>query len=107
MVEKVVRMFQLNDDFLDGLGLEAMPSEDRKDFLAHIYRELQARIGAELSRDLSDEQLAEFQQLAEAEDKTAAEVWLHEHCPDYKKVVNQEVEKLKQEIVASRDKLLG
>jgi len=99
-------MFQLDDSFLASLGLGAMPKDEKDAFLNYIYDELELRVGMELSKDLSDEQLEQFEKLA-ASDEDAALQWLEAHCPNYKTVVQQELDKLKEEIIASRDRLLA
>jgi hypothetical protein len=98
-------MFQLDDKFLASIGLGAMPVEEKEAFLSYIYEELELRVGMELSKDLSDEQLEQFEKLVDS-DEDAALQWLEKHCPNYKKVVKQELEKLKEEIIASKDRLL-
>lgn len=99
-------MFQLDDNFLASLGLGAMPADEKEAFLSYVYEELELRVGMELSKDLSDEQLEQFEKLADS-DQDAALQWLEKHCPNYKEVVKQELEKLKEEIIASRDRLLA
>ncbi len=100
-------MFQLDENFLVSLGLGAMPAEEKKAFLDYVYEELELRVGTELSKDLSDEQLEQFEKLADGDDQDAALQWLEQHCPSYKQVVKQELDKLKQEIIASKERLLG
>ena len=41
-------MFQLDDQFLKDLGLDQMPEEQKQAFLAHIYNELELRVGVRL-----------------------------------------------------------
>ncbi len=50
-------MFQLDDKFLQDLGLDQVPEEQRQAFLQHIYNELELRVGTELSDGMSDAQL--------------------------------------------------
>jgi len=100
-------MFQLDEDFLKSVGLGGMPTDEKDAFLTYIYEELELRVGTELSKELSDEQLEQFEKLAEGEDQDAALQWLEAHCPNYKEVVKQQLAKLKEEIIASKDRLLG
>jgi uncharacterized protein DUF5663 len=99
-------MFQLDENFLASLGLGAMPKDEKEAFLSYIYEELELRVGMELSKDLSDEQLEQFEKLA-GSDEDAALQWLEKHCPNYKKVVQAELDKLKEEIIASKERLLA
>ena len=75
-------MFQLDDKFLQDLGLEQMPQEQRKAFLDHIYSELEMRVGTKLSDGLSDEQLEEFESIIDKKED-AITAWLQNHAPDY------------------------
>jgi uncharacterized protein DUF5663 len=75
-------MFQLDDKFLQDLGLDSLPKEQKDAFLAHIYSELELRVGVRLSEGLSDEQLGEFESFVDRkEDKVRA--WVGVHTPDY------------------------
>lgn len=100
-------MFQLDESFLVGLGLGSMPAEEKEAFLSYLYEELELRVGTELSKNLTDEQLEEFEKIIDSGDEGASLEWLESHCPNYKEVVAAELEKLKQEIIASKDQLLN
>lgn len=138
-------MFQLDDNFLQELGLGQLPPEQRKAFLEHIYSQLELRVGTKLSEGLSEAQLGEFesfvdrdaekvrawiaahtpayqtdsayQQIRQSagadvdEDIVLAEYaslkWLGLNRPDYRDVVKQVLEELKQEIIGNRDAILG
>jgi Protein of unknown function (DUF5663) len=100
-------MFNLDDDFLQSLGLGGLPDDQKQAFLQHLYEELELRVGTQLSEGMSDAQLAEFEKLIDGNDEAGALKWLETNRPNYKDVVAQELEKLKQEITSNRDKILG
>lgn len=75
-------MFQLDDQFLKDLGLDQMPDEQKQAFLAHIYNELELRVGVRLSEGLSDGQLAEFESFVDRDDEKVR-AWVMENTPDY------------------------
>ena len=100
-------MFQLNDDFLQSVGLGGMPDDQRQAFLQHLYEELELRVGTRLSEGMSDDQLAQFEKLIDANDDRGALAWLEANRPNYRDVVGAELEKLKQEVTANKDKILG
>jgi hypothetical protein len=75
-------MFQLDDTFLEEVGLSAMPEEQKKAFLQHIYDELELRVGTRLSDGMSDGQLEEFESIIDRKDDIIS-AWLAEHVPDY------------------------
>jgi hypothetical protein len=75
-------MFQLDDQFLKDLGLDQMPEEQKQAFLAHIYNELELRVGVRLSEGLSDAQLAEFESFVDRDDEKV-QAWVTTNSPDY------------------------
>lgn len=138
-------MFQLDDQFLNDLGLGQLPDDQRQAFKEHIYSELELRVGVRLSEGLSDAQLAEFESFVDRKDdqvrtwvathapnymsdpayqqlhtnapegaeeaailaEYASLKWLGINRPNYREVVNQVLEELKQEIINNRDVILG
>ncbi len=100
-------MFQFDNNFLISLGLGAMPDDQKESFLEFIKQELEFRVGTRLSDGVPRETLEEFEAFIESEDSTGAMQWLDTHKPEYKQVVMEELDKLKQEIIAGKDKLLA
>lgn len=105
-------MFQLDDKFLEDIGLKDLPEEQKKDFLEHIYQELELRVGTKLSDGLSDEQLDEFEKIIDNNTITI-DGWLEQHQPDYQSDpaftqmakssnLNPDSPKLKSEYVATK-----
>lgn len=91
-------MIKLDDDLLQELGLAALPAEEKKKLLAHIYETLEMRVGMKLAERMSDAQLAEFEQFIDRNDEAGALHWLESNFPNYKDVVASEFEALKKEI---------
>ena len=54
-------MFQLDDNFLQQVGLGSLPEDQKQAFLAYFREQLELRVGTKLSEGLSDAQLAEFE----------------------------------------------
>ena len=100
-------MFQLDDKFLQDLGLGSMPDDQKQAFLQHLYEELELRVGTRLSEGMTDEQLSDFEKLIDANDQQGALRWLETNRPNYKQVVAEELEKLRQEVLANRDRILA
>jgi hypothetical protein len=100
-------MFNLDDDFLQSLGLGGLPDDQKQAFLQHLYEELELRVGTRLSEGMSDDQLAQFEKLIDSNDEQGALSWLEQNRPNYKDVVADELEKLKQEVVTNRDAILS
>lgn len=105
-------MFQLDDKFLEDIGLKDLPEEQKKAFLEHIYQELELRVGTRLSDGLSDEQLDEFEKIIDNNTITI-DNWLAQHQPSYQSDptfikmakasnLNPDSPKLKSEYVATK-----
>ncbi len=75
-------MFQLDEKFLEEIGLDSMPEDQKKPFLQHIYDELELRVGTKLSDGMSDAQLEEFESIIDRKDDLIVE-WLEKHSAEY------------------------
>ena len=95
---------QFDEQFLQEMGLSAMPEEQKQKFLDYIEEELEVRIGERISRGLTEEQLNEFDMI---EDADRARDWLERNRPDYREIVNRTIEEMKAEIRANRARLVG
>lgn len=100
-------MFKLDDDFLASVGLAALPADDKRKMLAHIYETLELRVGMKLAQNMSDAQLNEFEQLMDANDEAGALKWLETNVPNYKDVVAAELAALKAEITEQAPGILA
>lgn len=76
-------MFQLDDKFLEDVGLSSLPDDQKKPFLQHIYDELELRVGTRLSEGMTDAQLAEFESIIDRRDDVI-NAWLNQNVPDYR-----------------------
>ena len=138
-------MFQLDDQFLNDVGLGNLPEEQKKPFLQHTYDQLEYKVGIRLSEGMTDDQLEEFEAIIDRKEDVittwlgvhapnyqneevfqrlmqasnlpandpglraeyAATKWLEVNRPDYRDVVAQTLEEIKQEISKSKDAILG
>ncbi|MDB5159873.1 MAG: hypothetical protein JWO99_136 [Candidatus Saccharibacteria bacterium] len=138
-------MFQLDDQFLNDVGLGNLPEEQKKPFLQHTYDQLEYKVGIRLSEGMSDAQLEEFESIIDRKEDVitawlgshapnyqneevfsrlmqasnlpandpglraeyAATKWLEVNRPDYRDVVAATLDEIKQEIIASKDAILG
>lgn len=75
-------MFQLDDQFLQDIGLSDLPEEQRKPFLQHVYDQLEYRVGVRLSEGMSDAQLEEFESIIDRKPEVV-EAWVAQHAPDF------------------------
>lgn len=100
-------MFKLDNNFLVELGLGSLPPQEKNMMLRHIYETLELRVGMKLAERMTNEQLDEFEQLMPAQTdnqeirvqkEQAALKWLETNFPNYKQVVADELNKLKDEV---------
>lgn len=75
-------MFQLDDKFLQEVGLGGLPEDQRKMFLDHFREQLELRVGTKLSEGLSDAQLEEFESFIDRKDDKVTQ-WLAANVPGY------------------------
>lgn len=75
-------MFQLDEKFLNDIGLNELPEEQKQPFLQHVYEELELRVGTKLSEGLSDQQLAEFESIIDGQPESI-NGWLNQNNPNY------------------------
>lgn len=75
-------MFQLDDQFLQDIGLADLPEEQRKPFLQHVYDQLEYRVGVRLSEGMSDTQLEEFESIIDRKPEVI-EAWVAQYAPDF------------------------
>lgn len=75
-------MFQLDDKFLQDVGLGSLPDDQKKAFLDHFREQLELRVGTRLSEGLSDAQLEEFESFIDRKDDRV-EAWLLANVPAF------------------------
>ncbi|MBQ9018153.1 hypothetical protein IJ117_00075 [Candidatus Saccharibacteria bacterium] len=94
---------QFDENFLQEMGLSAMPEDQKAAFLKYIEEELEVRIGERISKGLTEVQLNEFDMIT---DQAEATKWLEKNRPDYREIVSRTIEEMKTEIRANRSKLI-
>ena len=75
-------MFTLDNKLLEELGLGAMPEGQKREFLQHVYEELEIRVGESLTAGMTDEQLDEFGYFAD-KDGDRMLCWLLNNVPGF------------------------
>lgn len=91
-------MFKLDNEFLTSLGLGSLPVAEKNKLLQHIYERLEMNVGMRLAEKMSDQQLDEFEGFIDRNDEAGALKWLETNFPNYKQVVAEELDKLKEEV---------
>jgi hypothetical protein len=75
-------MFQLDNHFLDEIGLADLPDEQKGLFLQHVYDQLEHRVGVELYDGINDEQLDEFESIMDNKPQVI-EAWIMNNAPNF------------------------
>src|SRR5690606_9715284 len=75
-------MFQLDNKFLQDIGLGDLPDDQKAGFLQYVYEELELRVGERLAAGMSDGQMAEFEKILDR-DYDMIQKWLDENVPGY------------------------
>ena len=76
-------MFQLDDKFCEGIGIERMSPEEAVVFKQHVQEELEARIGERIMDGFSSEKLEEFEQIMD-DAPGFVDNWLRLNVPDFR-----------------------
>ncbi len=76
-------MFQLDDKFFEGIGIERMSPEEAVVFKQHVQEELEARIGERIMDGFSSEKLEEFEQIMD-DAPGFVDNWLRLNVPDFR-----------------------
>lgn len=100
-------MFKLDDNFLKELGLGSLPAAEKNKMLSHIYETLEMRVGVRLASGMTDAQLDEFESYINNNDEAGALKWLETNFPNYKDVVAEELNKLKEEVKAAAPQIVA
>lgn len=95
---------ELDEKFLQEMGLSAMPEQEKQAFLDYVQEELEVRIGERISRGLTEVQLNEFDMIT---DPAEAAKWLEKNRPDYREIVTRTINEMKEEIRANRARIVG
>lgn len=100
-------MLKLDDKLLEDVGLGSLSREDKDSLLAKLYDQLELRVGTVIAKQLTDEQLDEFEKLIDSEQQDKALAWLSANYPDYKQVVANQLKQLADELKASSPQILS
>lgn len=97
---------RIDDNLLTELGLAELKPEAKTSLLKHLVEELELNVGTVIASQLDDDQIKEFEKLIDGGNQAQALAWLQHNYPDYKQVVQTELEKLKVEIKAKAPAIL-
>ena len=95
---------EFDENFLQEMGLSAMPEDEKQRFLDYVQEELEVRISERISKGLTEVQLNQFDMITS---QAEAAKWLEINRPDYREIVARTINEMKEEIRANRSRLVG
>jgi len=95
---------RIDDTFMEEVGLSEMPDGERQAFMDHAEEELEVRVGHAISRELSEQQLKDFEEI---DGGGQAAAWLKINVPNFREIVYDVVQSFKNELISERARILG
>lgn len=80
-------------------GIIFRSQEEAVLFTEYIIEELEVRVGSRISKSVSENDIAVFEQLTDQQEQVK---WLQEYCPSYKNYIEEEQEYLAFDILKNR-----
>lgn len=90
-------MISFDRALLAEVGLGELPADRAGAMLDYLELTCQIHVGERIAARLTNEQLDEFEPIFEADDEEAAQAWLEQALPDYRSIVENEFEVLKND----------
>lgn len=94
-------MITITPETLQELGIEL--GDATEEFMQELNQQINERVGAALLELLDDEEAKELIKVSEGGDDAATTEWIVTHVPDYKEVVQDEVDILLGELAQSEE----
>lgn len=76
-------MFQLDDKFFEGIGIERMSPQEAAVFKQHVQEELETRVGERITDGFSNEKLEEFEKIID-DAPGFVDSWLFSNVSDFR-----------------------
>lgn len=94
----------ITESTLDALGID-LTGQDKEALLVHLNETLQERVGAEITESLDDNQLQTLLDLQENSTEDELGTWLEQNVPDFKLLVQDEIDIILGELAESSDSI--
>lgn len=94
----------ITESTLDALGID-LTGQDKEALLTHLNETLQERVGAEITESLDDNQLQTLLDLQENSTEDELGNWLEQNVPDFKLLVQDEIDIILGELAESSDSI--
>lgn len=94
---------RVDEVFMNEVGLGEMPEAEKQAFMDHAEEELEVRVGHAVSRELTAQQLRDFEELDGAGQAAA---WLKINVPNFREIIQGVMQSFKDELIAERAQIL-
>jgi hypothetical protein len=94
----VADKYVIDQAFLEEVGIKIADAKKRQEKIDELSDDLEMRVGNAIARDLSEDQLDEFEEIIEKDGGEAALEWLEDAYPDYKIVVDTQFKIMRAEL---------
>jgi hypothetical protein len=95
----------VDEEYLEEIGLGQIPDDMRDDLVQQLTELIQNKVGLKLVGKMTDDQVAEFNDLADS-DGTVIANWLARNIPDYGEIVYETREEIKNDIISRKSRAL-
>ncbi|HLA49449.1 MAG TPA: DUF5663 domain-containing protein [Candidatus Saccharimonadales bacterium] len=92
---------QVDDQFLQAMGLDGLENDEKAAALDDILYTLNMRVGKRVAEILNDKQAAQFEAFSDDTSNEEIAKWLKENVPNYDQIVEEEAQKMKAEVQAT------
>lgn len=87
-----------DDQLLQDIGLGSLSDEEKQKAQDTIAAALEERVGERMANQLNGDQMTQFEKFIQEDNPDEAVKWLHEQVPNSEQIVNEELEKLKNDV---------
>lgn len=99
---------QIDDQFLNAMGLDGIKGEAKDRALANILFTLNINIGKRVADMMTKEQYDDFERLSRpGADPEKLSLWLGQAIPNYGEMAEEETQKLRDETLSQVDRLIA
>jgi len=89
--------YTITEKELKDIGIN-LTGDELTSLLDHLNGELNDRVGESILRELSDEQIDEYNKISETADEKVIEDWMVKRIPDFQQIVQDEISIVLSEI---------
>lgn len=83
--------YTIKENNLKDIGIDLTGGE-LTSLLEHLNEELSGRVGEAILRELSDEQIDQYNEISKTADEDTIEKWMSKQIPDFEQIVQDEID---------------